>query len=214
MSEKAQGGLLSEEGWRDRPSSLVRPGLVRTVVAVALLALVGQASARPSKSSSPSINAACAPGYEPCLPIRRDLDCNQIAEKLKPIRVTGMDQYGLDIDNDGLGCPADWDRGSGMLSRWGVIIRKPLRKEAQVVRMGNKVWVAGWSPKAFKGRRFEICTLGTRRGRCVKAARRLNGRNQLFSTWTVRRGDTSGTLLRLGLRVNGRGRADDAVLVE
>jgi hypothetical protein len=214
MSEQEQRDLLSEEGQRDGPSSRVLPELALTVLAVALLALVGQAAARPSASSSPLISAACAPGYEPCLPVRRDLDCNQIAERLKPIRVTGMDQYRLDPERDGLGCAADWSQGSGALSRWGLIIRKPLRKEATFVRIGNKVWVAGWSPKAFKGRRFQICTLGTRRGRCVRATGRLNGRNQLFSTWTVRRGDTTGTLLRLSLRVNGRGRADDAVLVQ
>lgn len=214
MSEQEPGDLLSEEGRRNGPSSRLRPRLALPVLAVALLALVGQAAARPSASSSPLISAACAPGYEPCLPVRRDLDCNQIAERLKPIRVTGMDQYRLDPERDGLGCAADWSQGSGALSRWGLIIRKPLRKEAQVVRIGNKVWVAGWSPKPFKGRRFEICALGTRRGRCIKPVRRLNGRNQVFSAWTVRRGDTSGTLLRLSLRVNGKGRADDAVLVQ
>jgi hypothetical protein len=206
---------LSEEGRRDWPSSLARSTLALPVAAVALLALVGQATVRASASSSPSIGAACAPGYQPCLPARGDLDCSQIAEKLKPIRVTGMDQYGLDRDGDGLGCPADWKRGgSGGLSRWGLIIRKPPRKEAQAVSIGDKVWVFGWSPRAFKGRRFELCTLGTRRGRCTSSVRRLNGRNQLFSTWTVRRADTSATLLRLGLRVNGRTRADDGVLVQ
>ena len=43
----------------------------------------------------------CAPGYRPCLPIRRDLDCSQIDG---PVYVTGADQYHLDGDGDGIAC--------------------------------------------------------------------------------------------------------------
>ncbi|MEX1140980.1 MAG: hypothetical protein WD399_08100 [Thermoleophilaceae bacterium] len=46
----------------------------------------------------------CAPGYSPCLPVVGDLDCGDISDSLKPIRVYGDDPYGLDGDNDGLGC--------------------------------------------------------------------------------------------------------------
>lgn len=46
----------------------------------------------------------CEPGYSPCLPIVDDLDCGDIAEGLKPIRVTGDDPYRLDADGDGWGC--------------------------------------------------------------------------------------------------------------
>ena len=190
--------------------------VVVPVLAIALLAIAGQAFARPSAGSAPS--AACAPGYRPCLPVKGDLDCGQIRAARKPVRVTGTDPYDLDRDRDGIGCePSGWGStgsGSGQFSRWGLIIRRPVRKEAQQVRVGNTVWVFGWSPKAFKGRRFEVCTVGTRRGRCIKPVRRLNGKNQVFSTWTVRRSDTSGGLLRLRIRVNGRGRADDGVRVQ
>jgi micrococcal nuclease len=43
----------------------------------------------------------CARGYQPCLPVRRDLDCSQING---PVRVTGADQYHLDSDGDGVAC--------------------------------------------------------------------------------------------------------------
>jgi hypothetical protein len=33
-----------------------------------------------------------------------DLDCDQIADSKKPIRVTGSDRYRLDADGDGIGC--------------------------------------------------------------------------------------------------------------
>lgn len=46
----------------------------------------------------------CMPGYSPCLPIRGDIDCGEISDALKPIRVTGSDPYGLDADGDGYGC--------------------------------------------------------------------------------------------------------------
>jgi hypothetical protein len=56
----------------------------------------------PTRSTPPSGN--CEPGYSPCLPVVDDLDCDQIADYLKPIHVTGSDPYRLDADGDGLGC--------------------------------------------------------------------------------------------------------------
>ena len=46
----------------------------------------------------------CEPGYSPCLPIVSDLNCADIPDSLKPIRVTGRDPYRLDGDGDGYGC--------------------------------------------------------------------------------------------------------------
>lgn len=46
----------------------------------------------------------CEPGYSPCLPVVSDLDCSQIPDYKKPIRVTGSDPYRLDSDGDGWGC--------------------------------------------------------------------------------------------------------------
>ena len=48
--------------------------------------------------------SACAPGYSPCLPVTGDIDCGDIADSKKPVRVTGEDRYRLDSDGDGYGC--------------------------------------------------------------------------------------------------------------
>jgi len=57
-----------------------------------------------SAARTRSRSGACEPGYSPCLPVRDDLDCGEIAAALKPIRVTGGDRYRLDGDGDGVGC--------------------------------------------------------------------------------------------------------------
>jgi hypothetical protein len=51
----------------------------------------------------------CTPGYSPCIPPGPDVDCaggggNGPRYVEGPIRVTGSDPYGLDGDNDGIGC--------------------------------------------------------------------------------------------------------------
>ena len=46
----------------------------------------------------------CEPGYSPCLPVARDLDCSDIPAARKPVRVSGSDPYRLDGDGDGLAC--------------------------------------------------------------------------------------------------------------
>lgn len=43
----------------------------------------------------------CMPGYDPCLPVRGDMNCPDIGH---PVAVTGGDPYGLDRDGDGVGC--------------------------------------------------------------------------------------------------------------
>lgn len=65
----------------------------------------GGGSPPPAPSAPPTPTSdGCAPGYSPCLPIVSDLDCADIADELKPIRVTGDDPYRLDGEGDGLGC--------------------------------------------------------------------------------------------------------------
>jgi hypothetical protein len=61
---------------------------------------------RLSKSSAGgnSTGSGCQGGYSPCLPRVADLNCSDIAEAKKPIRVTGPDPYRLDGDGDGWGC--------------------------------------------------------------------------------------------------------------
>jgi hypothetical protein len=53
--------------------------------------------------------AGCTPGYSPCLPPASDYDCaggsgNGPKYVDGPVTVTGSDPYGLDADNDGVGC--------------------------------------------------------------------------------------------------------------
>ena len=57
-----------------------------------------------TRHPTPPPSGQCEPGYSPCLPITSDLDCGDIDDSLKPIRVTGNDPYRLDADGDGLGC--------------------------------------------------------------------------------------------------------------
>ena len=47
----------------------------------------------------------CHSSYDPCLPVADDLDCaDVVALGLAPVTVLGPDEYGLDRDNDGIGC--------------------------------------------------------------------------------------------------------------
>src|ERR671925_269790 len=52
---------------------------------------------------------SCTAGYSPCIPPGPDVDCaggtgDGPRYVMGPIRVTGSDPYGLDGDNDGIGC--------------------------------------------------------------------------------------------------------------
>jgi hypothetical protein len=49
--------------------------------------------------------AQCHPSYpELCLPIGRDVNCSDIPDNKKPVRITGKDEHRLDRDKDGWGC--------------------------------------------------------------------------------------------------------------
>lgn len=58
----------------------------------------------------PAAAAECDPNYSgACVPIASDVDCasgsgNGPAYVQGPVRVVGRDIYGLDSDNDGIGC--------------------------------------------------------------------------------------------------------------
>lgn len=59
--------------------------------------------------NSTSAQSGCDPNYTPCVPIASDVDCaggngNGPAYVQGPVRVIGRDIYGLDRDNDGIGC--------------------------------------------------------------------------------------------------------------
>lgn len=60
-------------------------------------------------ASSPGAAQECDPNYDPCVPVASDVDCaggrgNGPAYVEGPVNVIGDDVYGLDRDNDGVGC--------------------------------------------------------------------------------------------------------------
>jgi len=57
-----------------------------------------------SASGGNQNGSGCQTGYSPCLPRVADLNCSDIPESKKPIRVSGSDPYRLDGDGDGWGC--------------------------------------------------------------------------------------------------------------
>ena len=57
-----------------------------------------------SPSGSATSSGSCEPGYSPCLPRVGDLNCADIPDSKKPIKVTGSDPYRLDADHNGWGC--------------------------------------------------------------------------------------------------------------
>ncbi len=62
------------------------------------------------RATSPAAPAGgCDPNYTPCVPIASDVDCaagsgNGPAYVQGRVTVIGEDIYGLDADNDGIGC--------------------------------------------------------------------------------------------------------------
>lgn len=57
-----------------------------------------------SSGGGNATGSGCQPGYSPCLPRVADLNCSDIPDSKKPIRVTGSDPYRLDGDGDGVAC--------------------------------------------------------------------------------------------------------------
>ena len=189
---------------------LVRLALLLGVVAT-IAAFAGLAIAAPQDAF------ACARGYVPCLRVTNDRDCGQIPAAKKPVRVTGADPYDLDPERDGLGCKVS-GKGGGRLSPWGLILRKPPRKEARRVKVGDTLRVVGWSPSSFAGERFRLCNVvkrtGSSRVTCSEQVRprgQLRGTVQTFGTWRVRPDQGDDGVFKLTLRVNGIVRASDTV---
>jgi hypothetical protein len=185
------------------------PGLVLGILAAASVA-AGLALAAPESGS------ACAPGYSPCLPVRADLDCGQIPNAKKPVRVRGRDPYRLDADRDGLGCVSG--NGAGRQSPWGLILRKPPGKEARRAKVGDNLRVVGWSPRSFAGQRFRLCNVvkssNSSRVTCsrdIGAGDRLTGGVQALGVWKVRPQQGDDGVFKLTLRVHGKVRAFDTV---
>ncbi|MDH5522029.1 MAG: hypothetical protein OEZ14_16015 [Acidimicrobiia bacterium] len=62
-----------------------------------------------STISTTTAGVGCDPNYSGCVPIASDVDCaggsgNGPAYVAGPVQVIGQDIYGLDADNDGIGC--------------------------------------------------------------------------------------------------------------
>ena len=59
----------------------------------------------PKPTAKPKAASKCHPSYDPCLPIVGDLNCPEVRDMgIAPVSVIGPDDYGLDRDDDGLGC--------------------------------------------------------------------------------------------------------------
>ncbi len=84
--------------------ALVAAGAVLLVVAVAA-PLAWWWSARGGDQTDqgvpPAITGECHPNYEPCLPVKDDLDCGDVK---MVVTVRSEDPYGLDRDGDGTAC--------------------------------------------------------------------------------------------------------------
>ncbi len=59
--------------------------------------------------STPAPGGECSEHYDPCVPVDDDVDCaggrgNGPSYVSGPVKVVGRDEYGLDSDDDGIGC--------------------------------------------------------------------------------------------------------------
>jgi hypothetical protein len=62
-----------------------------------------QPALQPTQTPQPA-RSACHPSYDPCLPIRGDMNCPEVKSLVGSVRVIGPDDYRLDRDKDGIGC--------------------------------------------------------------------------------------------------------------
>lgn len=81
---------------RSNGGGVVSPRLTLSVTAVPVV-------------TPPPPSSNCNPNYTPCVPNASDVDCaggsgNGPAYVVGPVRVIGVDVYGLDSDHDGIGC--------------------------------------------------------------------------------------------------------------
>jgi hypothetical protein len=73
------------------------------------LSVLGFAVVVALSSTAYAASDACDPNYDPCVPVASDVDCasgagNGPAYVEGPVQVIGKDIYGLDRDDNGVGC--------------------------------------------------------------------------------------------------------------
>ena len=87
---------------------LLKPKLLAFGVPVALMSQCAPKQCAPAPVPHP-VATRCDPNYSGCVPIDSDVDCargsgNGPSYVSGPVRVIGTDVYGLDSNNDGVGC--------------------------------------------------------------------------------------------------------------
>jgi hypothetical protein len=131
-------------------------------------------------------------------------------DALEPVRVTGIDRYGLDSALDSAAKSADKEAAHTVSV--GRDPAQATKKEAVVAKVGDTLTVVGWSPSGQTGEPFEVCARKPE-GHCVARKANLKGAVQVLGTWKLARRDVADGFLRLVARVGGRNRADDGVRI-
>lgn len=167
---------------------------------ITLFTVTSRGDARDGTGSS----MACARGYVPCLPVVDDLDCGEISNAKRPVRIIGTDPYQLDQDRDGMGCIVPGS-GGGKKSRYGVILQRPPGREAVTVRAGHLLKVVGWSPTSMAGVRFQLCVVRADGQVCEDSNRYLleGVAPEVFGSWRVAQGDGRHGVFRLSVKLRG-----------
>jgi hypothetical protein len=105
-------------------------------------------------------------------------------------------------------------------SPWGLIIQQPSGRPASSADVGDLLKLAGWSPAAFKGVRYQLCQKRPTGLVCLPGPMSkqdlgyvLKGGRQTFGTWRVTTLSGVGGVLKISLRVQRRLRASDSVPV-
>jgi hypothetical protein len=89
---------------------LKKPKLLAFGVPAMLMSQCAPQQCAPTPGPAPAPpTRQCDPNYSGCVPIDSDVDCsggsgNGPSYVSGPVRVIGSDIYGLDNDNDGIGC--------------------------------------------------------------------------------------------------------------
>ncbi len=186
---------------------------MRLALSIFVLALLGAVPASATVRATASVESpsACAPGYSPCLPVVGDLDCGDILDSKKPIRVTGSDQYSLDRDGDGVACEIDGQGFPPPTSTRRITYRlsleKPLGTTIKQIHRGEKFRVVIWSPNLPFGRkvRYGLCVNKTKGEQCYSnKSWNLTFGYRRIGFWVVTPNEGRHGVLTITLKVEGQ----------